>query len=124
MTPKEREGIDEILSRDALPYEPKPGSQSLLAGFLNPLGPLPTTKLQKLCEFSRLETLAWLGALLALAGGRYVGDTMQALIDAIPEGEESALDGGDEFIFAFDLAAIRLGIDPYVIALRPAQLNS
>lgn len=116
--------IAAILSRDAPPYQPKPGDPSLLAGPNKGFGLLPRTRIEKLCEPIRLETIAWLGTVLACAAGRPIDDGVQAVFDAILEGEEESLDNDTDYIFAFDIAAYRLGVDPFAVSLRPAVLDS
>ena len=112
----------EEASQDAPPYQPRPGDQSLFAGVSSFLGrPTREERLaQPVCSF----TLDWLAWELAVAGQRSFHKARSALVDAVPDGREDMLDGGDEFIVAFDVAAFALNIDPYAISLRPAELHS
>jgi hypothetical protein len=125
MTGEQQAAFDEWLaeiSRDAPPYQPKPGDRSLLSGlghFFN-----PPTREERLAEPIRSFTVDWLAWELAIAGQRSFNEARQALVDAIPDGEEGVLDEGMAFIVPFDLAAFALDIDPYTISLRPAELHS
>lgn len=125
MTEDQQTAFDRWLeeaSRDAPPYQPRPGDQSLFAGLDAFLG--RETREQKLARPIRAFTIDWLAWELASAGQRSFYDARQALVDAIPDGEEDILDDGMAFIVPFDLAAFALNIDPYAISLRPAELHS
>lgn len=125
MTEDQQTAFDQWLeevSRNAPPYQPRPGDQSLFAGMSSFLG--RPTREERLAQPIRSFTLDWLAWELASAGQRSFYEARQALVDAIPEGDEAVLDDGEEFIVAFDLAAFALNIDPYAISLRPAQLHS
>jgi hypothetical protein len=125
MTEEQKASFDkwlEEMSCDAPPYEPRPGDQSLFAGMSAFLG--RETREQKLAQPIRSFTLDWLAWELTIAGQRSFHEARSALVDAVPDGRENMLDGGDEFIVAFDVAAFALNIDPYAISLRPAELHS
>lgn len=125
MTEDQQTAFDRWLeeaSRDAPPYQPRPGDQSLFAGVSSFLG--RPTREERLAQPVRSFTLDWLASELAVAGQRSFHEARSALVDAIPEGEEDILDDGMAFIVSFDLAAFALNVDPYAIPLRPAELHS
>ena len=125
MTEEEQAAFDTWLaeiSRDAPPYKPTPGQPSLLAGY--DWFRSVETREQKLAQPIREFTILWLAWELAIAGQRSFDEARAALVNAIPDGEEDILDDGMGFIVPFDQAAIALGIDPFVIPLRPEKLHS
>jgi len=109
---------------DAPPYRPRPGDLSLLAGLGGDPFKIREGRSDRLSKWHRLFTLNWLAWELTLASRHPFHIAKQAMIYAIPDGQEHILDGGCEFIFAFDLAAMLLGIEPTKLTLHPEHLNS
>ena len=116
------EYIAELASRDATPYEPKVGDRSLLAGIMSQS--FGDTRDTRLAKPIRRVTLDWLVSAVAFDCDATLADARTALLVGIPDGHEHVLDGGCEFIFVVDQAALMLGADPNAVRLRPRRLHS
>ena len=114
--------IAELASRDAPPYEPKAGDRSMLAGIMS--GSYVDTRDTRLAKSLRRAALDWLVRAVAFGCNATLADARTALLVGIPDQHEHVLDGGCEFIFVVDQAAMMLGADPDVVRLRPRRLHS